>query len=146
MWTKADALPVLEVDQELLEHLIRSGKTPQKLALRARILLGAAEGKANYQLSEELNVSRPTILLWRQRYLDAGLAGVLKDAPRPGRKQMLTPEKVDATGHPGATDSRLRTPRHHHVVRGPQHPRRHGDWKLFAASSARRVPEVPGAH
>jgi len=96
MWTKADALPVREVDQELLQHLIRSGSTPQKVALRARILLGAATGKSNYQLSEELNVSRPTILLWRQRYLDAGLAGVLKDAPRPGRKKMITPAKVDA--------------------------------------------------
>ena len=99
MWSKADALPVLEVDLELLEHLIRSGSTPQKLALRARILLGAAEGTSNHQLSEELNVSRPTILLWRQRYLDAGLAGVLKDAPRPGRKKMITPEEVDAIVH-----------------------------------------------
>jgi transposase len=96
MWTKADALPVLAVDQDLLQHLLRSGSTPQKIALRARILLGAAEGKSNYQLSEELNVSRPTILVWRQRYLDAGLAGVLKDAPRPGRKKMISPTKVDA--------------------------------------------------
>src|SRR2546428_3185198 len=96
MWTKAAALPVLAVDQELLQHLLRSGSTPQKVALRARILLGAAEGKSNYQLAEELNVSRPTILLWRQRYLDAGLAGVLKDAPRPGRRKMITPVKVDA--------------------------------------------------
>src|SRR5258705_318032 len=95
MWTKADALPVLAVDQELLQHLLRSGSTPQKIALRARILLGAAEGKSNYQLSEELNVSRPTILVWRQRYL-AGLAGILKDAPRPGRKKMIAPAKVDA--------------------------------------------------
>jgi transposase len=99
MWTKADALPVLEVDQDLLRHLLRSGSTAQKLALRARILLGAAEGTSNYQLSEELNVSRPTILLWRQRYLEAGLAGVLKDAPRPGRKKMITPEEVDAIVH-----------------------------------------------
>src|SRR5437773_8809926 len=99
MWTKADALPVLEVDQELLQHLLRSGSTPQKIALRARILLGAAEGKSNYQLSEELSVSRPTILLWRQRYLDAGLAGVLKDATRPGRKKMITPAEVDAIVH-----------------------------------------------
>ena len=96
MWTKADALPVLEVDQELLQHLLRSGSTPQKIALRARILLGATEGKSNNQLSEELNVSRPTILVWRQRYLDDGLAGVLKDAPRPGRKKMISPAKVDA--------------------------------------------------
>jgi transposase len=96
MWTKADALPVSEVDQDLLQHLTRCGSTPQKLALRARILLGAAEGKSNYQLSQELHVSRPTILLWRQRYLEAGLAGVLKDAPRPGRKKMITPTKVEA--------------------------------------------------
>jgi transposase len=96
MWTKADALPVSEVDQDLLQHLIRCGSTPQKLALRARILLGAAAGKSNYQLSQELHVSRPTILLWRQRYVEAGLAGVLKDAPRPGRKKMITPTKVEA--------------------------------------------------
>ena len=96
MWNKAEALPVLAVDQELLQHLLRAGSTPQKIALRARILLGAAAGKSNYQLSEELDVSRPTILLWRQRYLDAGLAGVLKDAPRPGRKKMITPTQVDA--------------------------------------------------
>ena len=99
MWTRADALPVLDVDQELLRHLLRSGGTPQKLALRARILLGAAEGTSNYQLSEELDVSRPTILLWRHRYLEAGLPGVLKDAPRPGRKKMITPEEVDAIVH-----------------------------------------------
>jgi transposase len=96
MWTKADALPVLEVDHELLQHLLRSGSTPQKIALRARILLGAAEGKSNYQLSDELNVSRPTILLWRQRYLEAGLAGILKDAARPGRKKVITATKVEA--------------------------------------------------
>ena len=96
MWTKADALPVPAVDQDLLQHLVRSGSTPQKIALRARILLGAAEGKSNNQLSAELNVSRPTILLWRQRYLDAGLAAVLKDAPRPGRKPVIAPAKVDA--------------------------------------------------
>ena len=99
MWAKAEALPVLEVDQELLQHLVRAGSTPQKVALRARILLGAAEGRSNYQLSEELNVSRPTILLWRQRYLDAGLAGVLRDAPRPGRRKMLTANQVDAIVH-----------------------------------------------
>jgi transposase len=96
MWTKADALPVLEVDQELLQHLLRCGSTPQKIALRARILLGAAEGKSNYQLSDELHVSRPTILLWRQRYREAGLAGILKDAPRPGRKPVIAPMKVEA--------------------------------------------------
>lgn len=96
MWTKAQALRVPEDDRDLLEHLIRCGSTAQKIALRAQILLGAAEGKSNNELSTTLSVSRPTILLWRKRYREAGLAGILKDAPRPGRRPMMDPSKVDA--------------------------------------------------
>ena len=51
----------------------------------ARIVLGAEEGRANHALAKELGISRPTLLLWRQRYVDAGVAGLLRDAPRPGR-------------------------------------------------------------
>jgi transposase len=58
--------------------------------------LGAAEGKSNNELSTILSVSRPTILLWRKRYREAGLTGILKDAPRPGRRPMMDPSKVDA--------------------------------------------------
>ena len=96
MWTKAQALRVPEDDRDLLEHLIRCGSTAQKIALRAQILLGAAEGKSNNELSTTLSVSRPTILLWRKRYREAGLTGILKDAPRPGRRPMMDSSKVDA--------------------------------------------------
>jgi len=99
MWTKAQALRVPDDDRDLLEHLIRCGSTPQKVALRARILLGAAQGRANYELSTELSVSRPTILLWRERYRETGIAGILKDAARPGRRPEIDPRKVDAIVH-----------------------------------------------
>jgi DNA-binding CsgD family transcriptional regulator len=40
----------------------RSGKTEQRLGLRARIVLGAADGKSNNALAKELKTSRPTVL------------------------------------------------------------------------------------
>ena len=96
MWKPAPALRVSPEDRQWLEAVIRSGKTPQRVALRARIVLGAAEGQANHALAQELGISRPTLLLWRQRYVDAGVAGLLKDAPRPGRKKRIRAEKVEA--------------------------------------------------
>jgi len=96
MWDTAEALPIRTQDRELLEALVRGRNTPQKVALRARIALGAAEGQSNHHLAKELNTSRPTILLWRQRYALAGLTGLLKDAPRPGRRKLIGAPKVEA--------------------------------------------------
>jgi transposase len=76
--------------------LVAAGKTPQKVALRARIVLGAAQGKANNALARELGTSRPTILLWRARYASHGLVGLFKDAPRPGRRKQIAAKKVAA--------------------------------------------------
>jgi len=96
MWDAAPALRVSSEDREWLEALIRSGQTPQRVALRARLVLGAAAGRANHALAQELGISRPTVLLWRQRYVEAGVAGLLKDAPRPGRKKRIRADKVEA--------------------------------------------------
>src|SRR5881409_1669496 len=96
MWQPAPALRVNQEDRQWLEALLRSGKTPQRVALRARMVLGAAEGRANHALAKELGISRPTLLRWRQRYVAAGVGGLLKDAPRPGRRKRIRPEKVEA--------------------------------------------------
>lgn len=96
MWKPAKALKIEKQDHELLERLERAPKTPQRVALRARIVLGAAMGRSVNGLARELGISRPTVLLWRRRYAEAGLTGLLKDAPRPGRKQRLGAKKVEA--------------------------------------------------
>src|SRR3989442_14899532 len=96
MWKPAAALRVSREDREWLETLVRSGKTPQRVALRAQIVLGAAEGRPNHALAKDLGISRATLVLWRQRYAEAGVAGLLKDAARPGRKKRIRPEKVEA--------------------------------------------------
>lgn len=96
MWKAAHALTLSTHDRELLEALVRSGQTPQRATLRARIILGAAEGRANHRLAQELGISRPKVLRWRQRFAEVGVAGLLKDAPRPGRRKKLGSKKIEA--------------------------------------------------
>jgi len=66
------------------------------VALRARIVLGAAEGIGNKVLARQLATSLPTVLLWRDRYQAEGLAGILADRPRSGRPKEITPEQEAA--------------------------------------------------
>jgi transposase len=96
MWESAERLRMRRGDREQLEALVAAGKTPQKVALRARIVLGAAAGKANHALAQELGTSRPTVLLWRARYEARGLGGLFRDAPRPGRRKQISAKKVAA--------------------------------------------------
>ena len=95
MWEKADAVVLRRGDRSQLEQLARGRSTPQKVALRARIVLGAAEGRANNELAQHLGTSRPTVILWRNRYVEHGVQGLLRDASRPGRKPRLSAKKVE---------------------------------------------------
>ena len=96
MWKSAEALAVSVADREWLMGLVRGGNTPQKVALRARVVLGAAAGQSNNSLAQELGISRPTVLLWRARYAARGVVGLLKDAPRPGRRKRIGAPQVEA--------------------------------------------------
>jgi transposase len=89
---KLDLLLAPEQKREL-ERLVKSPATAQKTVLRARIVLLAAAGQDNTQIAQQLRTSRVTVGLWRQRFLDLGLAG-LEEAPRPGRPSTLDPEKA----------------------------------------------------
>jgi transposase len=55
---------------------------------RARIVLLASQGVPAAAIAERVGCSRPTVLLWRDRYATAGLPG-LEDEPRAGRPRTL---------------------------------------------------------
>jgi len=76
-----------------LRRLVQAPSTPQKLVRRARIALFAADGLDNTQIAAELHTSHVTVGQWRQRVLDAGLAG-LQEALRPGRPPTLPAHQV----------------------------------------------------
>ena len=69
-------------------------KSTPALALRARILLAAAQGNATHsEIAEQLGTHRHTVAKWRRRYATYGLAG-LADAPRPGAPRRITDDRV----------------------------------------------------
>ena len=85
-----------------LEALVRRRSAPQQVAVRARVILLAADGLNNSQIARELDLEADTVRLWRQRW--RGFQGValadlsveerLTDAPRSGRPARLTAEQV----------------------------------------------------
>ena len=70
-------------EQQTLESWSRSGKTEQRIAFRARIILKAANGLENKQIAAELGTRPTTISKWRRQFYTERLQG-LQDAPRPG--------------------------------------------------------------
>ena len=55
---------------------LRSRSVKAGLVKRARIVLLAADGVANFEIASRVGVSRPTVNLWRARYAERGLAGL----------------------------------------------------------------------
>jgi len=80
-------------DRETLSKWKRGPSTPQKLVRRAEIVLAAAEGLTNKEISERGLGSVQTICLWRKRYAEYGIGG-LKDKPKPGRPRNVGRDKV----------------------------------------------------
>ncbi len=92
----ASALEVSEADRRELSMLGSSRAAPQGIAMRARIVLGAAAGVANKALARQLSTSLPTVLLWRRRFEEEGLIGILEDRPRPGRPKQISADQEAA--------------------------------------------------
>jgi transposase len=81
-------------DREHLERLARGRKMAARVVERARIVLLAAEGKQNREIAEILRVTRRTVGVWRGRFVKQRLEGILKDAPRVGRRRTISDEVV----------------------------------------------------
>jgi transposase len=84
-------------DRVTLVSWTRSSSIRAGLAMRARIVLAAADGEGTSAIARRVGVSRPTVIQWRNRYAEAGLDG-LHDVARPGR-----PKTVDDAGIIAAT-------------------------------------------
>ena len=93
----ARALHLTRAQRTELAKIAAHPGTPQAIALRCRVVLGATEGIANNELARRLSTSLPTILLWRRRFEERGLPGIVQDNPRPGRPRSISPDKGAAT-------------------------------------------------
>lgn len=93
-----------------LEAWIRAHNTPQSIALRAKIALLAADGLSNVRIARETGASRPTVILWRKRFLEGGPEAITTILPGRGHPVTYTTERVQKiveattrTKPPGAT-------------------------------------------
>jgi transposase len=99
---KPPDVELTEDERRELEVLIRRHTTPQQVALRARIIVAAADGRNNTQIARHLGVHVETVRLWRTRWLglqavsvdDLPLEERLTDAPRPGAPARITADQV----------------------------------------------------
>ena len=67
-----------------LADLVRRGRTENRVAQRARMVMSLMDGKSGNQVSREMGCEPRTVYRWRDRFLAEGISG-LRDAPRPGR-------------------------------------------------------------
>jgi transposase len=77
------------MNKTALHKLISGRNTAQKVVMRAKIVLAHQAGHSKVKIAKDLKVSRPTIDVWLKRYKEHGVAGLLKDATRPGRKPQI---------------------------------------------------------
>lgn len=73
-------------DREILSKWSRGRSTQARLQQRAQMVLLAARGLGNKQIAQRLAVDERTVGLWRRRYRDKGVEGIIRDAPRGGRR------------------------------------------------------------
>ena len=110
---QAVALPMSPLQQALLRRLARRQTADQRLVRRASILLALAEDPRVEVTARHLRLTRLTVRLWRDRWLQAApqlqqaerapaaepalldlIAQVLADAPRPGAPATFSPEQI----------------------------------------------------
>jgi transposase len=99
---KPPAVNLTEEERRDLENLVRRHSTRQQIALRARIVLAAAEGKNNAEIAGGERIDVQTARRWRDRWLDLqpipmselGAEERLEDLPRPGAPARITADRV----------------------------------------------------
>ena len=105
---KPHLLSLSESDRGALQRIVRSGKTEQRVARRARVLLAMEKSQTIVErLAEHLEMGRTTIWELCHRYEERGIE-VIYDAPRLGRPRVFSPLGQSAD----RTTCLLRTGRH----------------------------------
>ena len=102
---QAATVELTAAERQELTRLVDARSTAQQVALRARIVLVAAEGRSNAAVGRVLGISREAVRLWRDRWLalqaapvsERSVAERLADAPRPGAPARIGAAQVCAS-------------------------------------------------
>lgn len=90
----APTVTLTESQREQLESNVRGRSLPARVVERSRIVLLAAAGRRDSDIAAALNITPHKAARWRARFLELGLAGLEKDAVRPGRPVLIDADKT----------------------------------------------------
>lgn len=91
----SSALTISDEDRVTLVSWTRSTTVSAGHAERAAIVLACADGAGTSETARRLGVSRPTVIKWRDRFTELGIAG-LDDEPRSGRPKVVDDASIIA--------------------------------------------------
>ncbi len=90
------ALSLSDHDREQIGRWVRAQGTPQQVVVRSRIVLAAAAAQSDSAIAQELAINRKTVMVWRARFAEHGLASLWEIAPGRGRKATYDGAKIKA--------------------------------------------------
>jgi transposase len=85
---------VSAADRERLAAIVAERNRPQKHVWRARVVLLTAERVGTAEIMRRTGLSKPSVWRWQERYVEAGVEGLLRDKTRPSRVPPLGQAKV----------------------------------------------------
>jgi transposase len=110
---KAQPIILSTRQQAALEQIASRSTNSYNLVTRVKLILEAARGVKNTAISQQLQLHRRRVRMWRQRWLEAGeelasaeakavsdkqlrkmIENILSDAPRPGTPKFFRVEQV----------------------------------------------------
>src|SRR3990172_12715631 len=90
MWDATESLEVDEEAKRTLQAWVNARTSPQRVVMRARIVLLAAQGTATRRIAREVRSSRPTVLLWRNRFALVRAEAFLEEEAGRGRPASIS--------------------------------------------------------
>ena len=82
---KGISVEVSAADRARLEAVVADRNSPQKHVWRARIVLLTADGLGTVEIMRRTGTSKAAVWRWQERFMEAGVAGLLRDKTRPSR-------------------------------------------------------------
>jgi transposase len=100
---------VSAADRTRLQAIVADRNSPQKHVWRAEVVLLTADGIGTTEIMRRTGKAKTAVWRWQERFMQAGVDGLLRDKARPSRILPLAPEVAERVaaltlaGPPGET-------------------------------------------
>ena len=85
---------VCAADRARLAAIVADRNRPQKHVWRAQVVLLTSDRVGTAEIMRRTGLSKPSVWRWQERYIEAGVDGLLRDKTRPSRIPALAEAKV----------------------------------------------------